>query len=125
MAEPQQAAVSSDGNILSVNFASSRNDDITAYSTGGGSDGGGGVDGRVARLEAHVAHIQSDVGEVKQRLTGIEGRVGAVEVNLATLVKRVAHLPSKGFIVKTVVTVGAILGALTLFPDQIRALFGL
>lgn len=80
---------------------------------------------KIARLEANVEHIQGNMVEVKQRLTGLEGRVGGVEINLATLTERVAHLPSKGFIVATVVGVGAVLAALSLFPVQIRAFLGL
>lgn len=94
--------------------------------SGGGPGGGGGeLEVKVARLETHMSHLQDSMGEVKQRLTGVEGRVGGVEINLATLTERVAHLPSKGYIVTTVVLAGSFFTAITLFSDSIKKLFGL
>lgn len=72
--------------------------------------GGDGMDGRLEKLEG--------------RIDKIDDRLRSVEVNLATLTERVAHLPSKGFIVSTFLTAGSILSAVILFADQIKAAFG-
>jgi hypothetical protein len=80
-----------------------------------GGDGGGTFDGmeaRVARLEADVEHIKSDVGEIKGTLKDVSAHVSDARVSIATLVERVAHLPSKAYI-GSVVTAGiAALGLL-------------
>lgn len=79
---------------------------------------------RIARLEAHVEHIQSDMGDVKGQLVSMDGRLRGVENNLATLTERVAHLPSKGFIVSVVVAgLGLIITAIG-FTEKIQTLFG-
>lgn len=78
---------------------------------GGGGGTSGGMEARVNRLE--------------DRLDKLSEKVGAVEVNLATLTERVAHLPSKGFIVGVLLTSLSALGALVLFADQLKGLFGI
>ena len=78
-----------------------------------GGGGGGTLDGMEKRIE------RLEVG-----LDKIDDRLRGVEIKLATLNERVAHLPSKGYILIVVLGVGAALGALTLFPEQIKALFG-
>lgn len=79
---------------------------------GGTSSGGGSgpVDDRLNRLEGRVDKVGDELGEVK--------------VNLATLTERVAHLPSKGFIVTTTMASLALIAALVVFADNIKALFG-
>ncbi|WP_446325498.1 hypothetical protein [Blastomonas sp. CACIA14H2] len=76
-------------------------------SSGGGS---GPVDDRVSRLEGRIDKVGDELGEVK--------------VNVATLTERIAHLPSKGFIVTTTMASLALLAALIVFADNIKALFG-
>lgn len=44
------------------------------------------------------------------------------KASLATLTERVAHLPSKSFIVASLSTMSTLLGLLVLFADQLRAL---
>lgn len=75
-------------------------------------DGGGTSDGmeeRVKRLEARVDKFGDDVTELK--------------INLATLTERVAHLPSKGFIVTSFATAVTIIGAIVLAADRLKGLF--
>jgi hypothetical protein len=57
------------------------------------------------RLEADVEHIKSDVGEIKGTLKDVSGHVSDARVTIATLVERVAHLPSKTYII-TIVSLG-------------------
>ncbi|WP_313534354.1 hypothetical protein [Sphingomonas sp.] len=59
--------------------------------------GGGGtfdpMEPRVAKLEAHMENVRAELG-----------KLSTVPADLATLKERVAHLPSKGFIVGTTLT---------------------
>lgn len=68
---------------------------------------------------------------MEKRLDKLEGQfeklredIVGVKVQLATLTERVAHLPTKGFIVSTLGTSLAIIAALIVFADKIRALIG-
>lgn len=64
----------------------------------------GGMEARVAKLEAHVEHIRSELG-----------KLSSVPTDLAVLQTRVDHLPSKGFILTSAIsTVAAVVGLLTL-----------
>lgn len=67
--------------------------------------------------------------DMERRVTTLEGKVDklidratAVEVNLATLTERVAHLPSKGFIVGCTVTTLAAMAALIAFGEKLQHL---
>lgn len=73
-----------------------------------GSDGGDGMDAWQTSVEKRLDSLDGRVGRMDDRL-------GKVEVSLATLVERVAHLPGKGFVVTSAVsTVMAITGLLVL-----------
>lgn len=79
---------------------------------------------RVAKLEASVAHIERDVGEVRADLKVIGGTMADARERLARLEERVAHLPGKGFIVTcTTITLGLMVAVATLAP-KLQALFG-
>ena len=78
------------------------------------SGGGGGTSG----------DMEARVGRLEERLDKVGDRLGGVEVNLATLTERVAHLPGKGFIVTVVGTGLTLLGGLTIFGEQVRVLLG-
>ncbi|TBN48491.1 hypothetical protein EYF88_13370 [Paracoccus sediminis] len=71
--------------------------------------GGDGVEARLQRLEARVEKV--------------DDRLRGVEINLATLSERVAHLPSKGFIITSLATGVGLLSAVILFADRIKGLF--
>lgn len=77
-----------------------------------------GLDSRMGRLEVRMDRLEG-------RMDGIDGRLRGVETGLATLTERVAHLPSKSFIVTGLLTSLAILTALALFQDRLQALLGL
>ena len=78
----------------------------------GSRDGGGSgpVDDRVSRLEGRVDKVIDELGGVK--------------VNIATLTERVSHLPSKGFIVTTTTAALALVAAIAVFADNIKAALG-
>lgn len=79
-------------------------------------DGGnsGDMEPRLARLEAHMEHAQSD-------LTGLKGDVRDIRDRLARLEEKVSHLPGKGFIVGSTVTTLALITALIAFQEQVQA----
>ena len=75
-----------------------------------GDDGGtfDGMEERVRRLEQRADKAADDIAEVR--------------VSLATLIERVSHLPSKGYIDARLIGMLAAIAALTLFADKIKAL---
>ncbi len=90
---------------------------------GGGGDGtSGGMETRIAVLEADVAHLKADVGEMRSDVRVIKGDVGQLKVDVAVLK---ATLATKGFVVAVVVGTGAVLGAITTFAPFIQHLLGL
>jgi hypothetical protein len=84
----------------------------------GGGGTSGGMEGRIARLEAHMEHVLSDTSALK-------ADTSKMKTDLATLTERVAHLPSKGFIVAVTLASLTLVGAISIFGTNIRALFGL
>lgn len=93
-------------------------------SNGGGGDGGN-LEARLARLEASVTHVEGDIGRVEGNLKSIDGRLRAVEGDSKTLLERVAHLPSKGFIVVTVLGGFSLFAGIFGFHEQLIKLLGL
>lgn len=80
---------------------------------------------RVAVLETKMDQVCKEVGDLKNAVAGIDGRLRSVEIGLATLTERVAHLPSKGFIVAATATTLALLTALIVFQGHIQRLLRL
>lgn len=85
-------------------------EDLREIRGGSGGGGSGPVDDRVNRLE--------------DRMDKVGDELAGVKVNIATLTERMAHLPSKGFIVTTTMASLALLAALIVFADNIKAVFG-
>jgi len=84
--------------------------ELKRFGDASGGGGSGPVDDRLNRLEGRVDKVSDELSEVK--------------VNLATLTERIAHLPSKGFIVTTTMTSLALIAALVVFADNIKAAIG-
>jgi hypothetical protein len=76
-----------------------------------GGDGGG----TSGDMERRVTKLEEKVDKLIDRAT-------AVEVNLATLTERVAHLPGKGFIVGSTLTTLAVIAALTAYGEKLQHL---
>lgn len=98
----------------------------------GGSGGGDGTMERLAIVETKLTAVESRMDRLEVRMDGVEGRLEkvddrlrGVEVGLATLAERVAHLPSKGFIVSATLTTLLAVAAFSVFGENIRALLGL
>jgi len=72
-----------------------------------------GMEARVAKLEAHMEHVRSELAKLAQMPT-----------DLAVLRNRVDHLPSKSFIVTAVTGATGLIGAVVLFADRLRVLIG-
>jgi len=72
---------------------------------------GGGMEARIAVLEAHVEHIRGDLA----KLSGVPVEIGGLKTDLAVLQNRVDHLPSKGFVATSAIgTVTALTAILIL-----------
>lgn len=82
--------------------------------SGGGGGTFDGMEPRIARLEAHMEHVQADLVVLKTDM-------GAVKDRLARLEVKVDHLPSKGFIVTALIAMLAVIGALVTYQEQIKA----
>lgn len=95
--------------------------------SGGGGDSGRTIDmePRVAVLEAHVGHIKEDVSSIKAASERTRSELTEARLQLGRLEERVSHLPSKGFVVISVLLVLGVLGALIIFQQQIQRLLGL
>jgi predicted nuclease with TOPRIM domain len=69
-------------------------------------------------MEARITRLEARADKVADNLTD-------VRVELATLKERVAHLPSKDFIVRALATSVAILGGMFMLADRLKALLGI
>lgn len=77
----------------------------------GGDGTSGGMEPRIAKLEAHMEHVRSELV-----------KLAPLPVQIGRLEERVLHLPSKGFVVTTTITALAFISAIVLFADKVRAL---
>ena len=91
---------------------------------GGSGAGGNGMEPRVARLEASVSHIERDIGELKADVREFRADIWDVRDRLARLEEKVFHLPSKGFIVASVLVALAVIAAMTAYQNQIQNFAG-
>ena len=66
---------------------------------------------RVSVVETHIDHIRGDLGELKADVRALRHDLSTLRVDLVGLRSLVNTLPTKGFIVSTVTTTGAALGA--------------
>lgn len=79
-----------------------------SFEQGGGGGGGGSMEWRVNKLEQQFEALRDD----NQKL----------RVEMAVLNERVAHLPSKEYMVKIALGSLAFLTAIIMFADRIKAM---
>ncbi len=74
------------------------------------------MESRLAKLEASISYIEKNLTETRSDTRDVRDRTIRLE-------EKVNHLPSKGFIVSSLMTVLALLTALIVFQQHIRTLF--
>ncbi len=73
------------------------------------------MEARVAKLEANVGHIMSDVETMRAGMADARERLAALEV-------KVDHLPSKGFIVTALIMGLAVIAGFIGYADAIQSI---
>src|SRR4051812_18695630 len=114
-----------DLSLLRMQNASLETKLASVLNSGGGGGTSGGMEPRIAKLEAAVEHIQKDIAEIKMDVREFRTGIGALNTSSATLTERVGHLPSKGFIVTTLLLCLTIIAALVLFQGNLQKMFKL
>jgi len=90
-----------------------------------GDDGGGGMEARIARLEADMAHVRSRVDESAGRIASLSEKVSDARTDIAVIKEKLTHLPSKSYAVVTAIAMVVALSALVLFSERLRTILGL
>ncbi|MQB37635.1 hypothetical protein DXT97_12615 [Agrobacterium tumefaciens] len=82
-----------------------------------GGDGGnnGGMDGRIAKLEADMEYVKRDVSELRTDMRDVRDRAVKIEERMAT----------KTFVFSVYGIVSALIAAITLFQGQIQQFLGI
>ena len=95
---------------------------------GGGGDGTfDGMEPRIAKLEASMEYVQRDISLLQTDVRAIQsdlGGAGGIRDRVARIEERIAHLPSKGFIVTTTLATLAIVAAVVVFQSHIQRFVG-
>lgn len=109
-------------------------DQLNQAAARGFKGGGGGDDGMMERLaivetkltgvEGRMDRLETRMDRLEGRMDGIDGRLRGVETGLATLTERVAHLPSKGFMVTGFILALTVMTGLITFADKLQSLVG-
>lgn len=60
----------------------------------GGPPHDGGMEARVAKLEAAVEHMQRDLAEVRTSLAMVNNTVSSVQTDVAVIKERLSHTPT-------------------------------
>ena len=83
---------------------------------------GGGIEARIARVESDVAHIHSSVNDIKQDIKALEAGQVEQDKALIRIEEQIKHLPTKSYSIIQLAFFLALIGALTLYSDNIRSL---
>lgn len=86
----------------------------SSLKSGGGDGTSGGMEPRIAKLEASMSHMERDVGELRVDMKDVRERLISVEKTMAT----------KGFVFSVYGIVSVLLAAIILFQHQIQSLLG-
>jgi hypothetical protein len=82
---------------------------------------GGGMS---ADMDPWQASVEKRLDSLDRRAEAVSADVAQVKVALATLGERVSHLPSKSYIDTRLAGMLALIAAIILFADKIKALIG-
>ncbi len=89
------------------------------HDNGGGGNGGGGN-----HLEQRITRVEAQQDKLSDKVDTVGERVGTLAERLGVLTERVGHLPSKGFIVGTVLSSLAVIAGLIAFGERLQSLVG-
>lgn len=89
--------------------------DIVPPPPGGGGGYGGGMD-------PWQSSVETRLGSLERKLERVDERLGGVETNVATLMERVAHLPSSTKLYTTAVAIVIALTAAITFSEKLHGL---
>lgn len=79
--------------------------------------GGGTYDG----MDGWQTSVENRLSQIAVDLRGVNTQVGTLNTSSATMLERVSHLPTKSFIVTTVIAGLTLVGLLITFQSQIQA----
>ena len=88
-------------------------DTITSIEKGGGGPHDPGMEPRIAKIEATLEHVA-----LKEDIAKVNGRID-------TLTERVSHLPTKTFIVTSLLLSLAVISALIVFQGHVQEVAGI
>jgi hypothetical protein len=83
-----------------------------------------GMEARIASLEAHVDHIRDDVGDIKLDVREMTKTVGIAGANMREFDSRISSLPTKGWMIATLLVIAAAICAVIIYLEQIRHYLG-
>lgn len=96
---------------------------VKGLETPGGGGHDGGMEPRVAKLEADVGEIKGILGRLEPMIADIHGRLPKIEERLTRLEAHVSHLPTfQNLIQTTLATVGGLVACSGLIVALIKYL---
>ncbi|TMJ40784.1 MAG: hypothetical protein E6G87_01190 [Alphaproteobacteria bacterium] len=91
---------------------------------GGGAGRFEGMEARIASLEAHVDHIRDDIGDMRLDLKEVAKTMGTAGAEMREFDSRINSLPTKGWMMATLLILAAIIFAVAIYLEQIRHYLG-
>jgi hypothetical protein len=83
-----------------------------------------GMEARIASLEAHVDHIRDDVGDIRLDLKELTKTMGTAGAEMREFDSRINSLPTKGWMMATLLILTAVICAVVIYIEQIRHYLG-
>lgn len=84
-----------------------------------------GMEARIASLEAHVDHIRDDIGDIKLDVRELTKTVSIAGANMREFDSRISSLPTKGWMIATLLVTAAAICAVIIYLEQIRHYLGI
>jgi t-SNARE complex subunit (syntaxin) len=83
-----------------------------------------GMEARIASLEAHVDHIRDDIGDMRLDLKELTKTMGTAGAEMREFDSRVNSLPTKGWMMATLLVLTVVICAVVIYIEQIRHFLG-